>query len=418
MSIETPPHYTYFTVTGRYLRRVIDGPDEDRNPDVVASTGTFKFVPKASEFKDLSIPATFSNVEQTGQLDPSGNLVDEQGRPGVVLMSGNSPHISPQGWTWTVTPSINGKQGAPFDLPSDIQPGDTIDLTVVSPAATSGGAVIIVSEASRIAAETARDQAVAAAESLLEGLDGAIEAYLLENPPQGGGGNVDSVNGYVGVVALTSADVGAVPVTRSVNGKALTSDVTLAKSDVGLGNVDNTSDASKPISAATQTALNNKAATSHTHTASQVTDLTAFVDGRLAGVIGAAPDALNTLDELAASLGDDANFAATVTNALAGKAATSHTHTASQISDFATSVNTLVPTASATVQGKVELATVAEATTGTDTARAVTPAGLKAVADTKVGSPNSTITGIAHYPSVADLPTTGVTGIIYFTDSE
>ena len=33
---------------------------------------------------------------------------------------------------------------------------------------------------------------------------------------------------------------------------------TLSKSDVGLGNCDNTSDANKPVSSATQTALNAK----------------------------------------------------------------------------------------------------------------------------------------------------------------
>lgn len=38
-----------------------------------------------------------------------------------------------------------------------------------------------------------------------------------------------------------------------------TGTVTLAKGDVGLGNVDNTSDANKPISTATQNALNSKA---------------------------------------------------------------------------------------------------------------------------------------------------------------
>lgn len=37
--------------------------------------------------------------------------------------------------------------------------------------------------------------------------------------------------------------------------------VTLTKADVGLGNVDNTSDANKPISTATQTALSGKQAT-------------------------------------------------------------------------------------------------------------------------------------------------------------
>jgi hypothetical protein len=49
-----------------------------------------------------------------------------------------------------------------------------------------------------------------------------------------------------------------VPDTRTVNGHALTSDVTVSKTDVGLSNVDNTSDANKPISSATQTALDGK----------------------------------------------------------------------------------------------------------------------------------------------------------------
>lgn len=40
----------------------------------------------------------------------------------------------------------------------------------------------------------------------------------------------------------------------------------LTKTTVGLANVDNTSDANKPVSSATQTALNGKANTSHTHT--------------------------------------------------------------------------------------------------------------------------------------------------------
>lgn len=45
----------------------------------------------------------------------------------------------------------------------------------------------------------------------------------------------------------------------------------------------------------------------------------ADVAARLAAVIGAAPGALDTLAELAAALGSDANYAATVTTALAGK---------------------------------------------------------------------------------------------------
>lgn len=56
-------------------------------------------------------------------------------------------------------------------------------------------------------------------------------------PPSSGGGGVAGVS--------------------SVNGR--TGAVSLVKSDVGLGSVDNTSDAGKPVSTATQTALNLKA---------------------------------------------------------------------------------------------------------------------------------------------------------------
>lgn len=45
----------------------------------------------------------------------------------------------------------------------------------------------------------------------------------------------------------------------------------ITKSMVGLGNVDNTSDANKPISTATQTALDGKAAVSHSHNANAIT---------------------------------------------------------------------------------------------------------------------------------------------------
>lgn len=46
--------------------------------------------------------------------------------------------------------------------------------------------------------------------------------------------------------------------TTTVNGKALSTNITLGKADVGLGNVDNTADLDKPISTATQTALDLK----------------------------------------------------------------------------------------------------------------------------------------------------------------
>lgn len=51
---------------------------------------------------------------------------------------------------------------------------------------------------------------------------------------------------------------------------------------------------------------------------------TAFVAGEISRVVDAAPAALDTLNELAASLNDDDDFAGTMTTALAGKLSTSH----------------------------------------------------------------------------------------------
>jgi hypothetical protein len=56
--------------------------------------------------------------------------------------------------------------------------------------------------------------------------------------------------------------------------------VILAKADVGLGSVDNTSDAAKPISTASQTALNGKANSSHGHAVADVTGLQTALDGK------------------------------------------------------------------------------------------------------------------------------------------
>ncbi len=77
------------------------------------------------------------------------------------------------------------------------------------------------------------------------------------------------------------------------------------------------------------------APSAHTHATTDITGLQTYVDGRVQLIVDAAPAALDTLNELAAAIGDDANFAGTVTTALAGKAPTVHTHTKSDITDFA-----------------------------------------------------------------------------------
>lgn len=86
---------------------------------------------------------------------------------------------------------------------------------------------------------------------------------------------------------------------------ATLSDVSaVTPSTLGLGNVDNTSDVDKPVSTAQATAI----ATAKSEALAEVT-----------AVVDSAPEALNTLNELAAALNDDENFASTVATSLDAK---------------------------------------------------------------------------------------------------
>lgn len=83
----------------------------------------------------------------------------------------------------------------------------------------------------------------------------------------GGGGAVDSVNGETGVVVLDAGDVGADPAGTAaglVDDLSGVTNAATARSNLGLGNVNNTSDANKPVSTAQQTALDAKAPATRT----------------------------------------------------------------------------------------------------------------------------------------------------------
>ena len=107
----------------------------------------------------------------------------------------------------------------------------------------------------------------------------------------------------------------------------------VTKAFVGLGNVDNTSDTNKPISTATQSALDLKAplasptltgtptaptATSSTNTTQIAT--TAFVKTALDNLINAAPGTLDTLGEIATQLAADEGVVSALTSTVATKA--------------------------------------------------------------------------------------------------
>lgn len=86
--------------------------------------------------------------------------------------------------------------------------------------------------------------------------DGAVASTT--SPKMDGTATIGTETAFARGDHIHPSDTTRVPTSRKVAGHALTADVTLAKGDVGLGNVDNTSDANKPVSTAQQTALDEK----------------------------------------------------------------------------------------------------------------------------------------------------------------
>jgi hypothetical protein len=136
---------------------------------------------------------------------------------------------------------------------------------------------------------------------------------------------------------------------------------------------------------------------------------TAYVQTEITDLIGGAPGALDTLNELAAAIDDDASYASTITTALGGKSPTAGSTSLTTVGSITTgewrgtAINTTYiantsgtntgdePDANTTTKGIAERATVDEAKAGSDGTRFVTPAGLAArTYTTAIGGATST----------------------------
>ena len=215
---------------------------------------------------------------------------------------------------------------------------------------------------------------------------------------------------------LTKADTAlqAAPVS-SVAGR--TGAITVTKSDVGLANVDNTSDLDKPVSTQTQLALNTKASQVHTHAIADVTDLQSTLDAKLST---SDLDDYVTSNDLTAALGDyatNADMSAglatkldatalsdyatndSLSSGLSAKANVSHTHTISEVTGLQSALDTKVDTSSLS-----EYATTSDltATLGDYATTADVTAGLSTKADT---SSLSAVATSGSYNDLADKPT-------------
>ena len=144
--------------------------------------------------------------------------------------------------------------------------------------------------------------------------EGSTNQYYTDARARGaisvtGSGSYDS---STGVITVTGG-------VTSVN--SLTGAVTIDTDDVAEGSTNEYYTDARVDSRITANWLldeDNMATNSATKFPSQQS-VKAYVDAEVAGVVDAAPGALDTLNELAAALGDDANFSTTVTNSIATK---------------------------------------------------------------------------------------------------
>lgn len=121
--------------------------------------------------------------------------------------------------------------------------------------------------------------------------------------------------------AVNSDTVGGLTVKTAVPTGAKFTDTTYTKASLGLGNVDNTSDAAKPVSTAVTAALGLKADTSalETEIENAVSSMTTYSDQLITDLIGGAPEDLDTLKELADALANDAQYSTTLLSKLKQK---------------------------------------------------------------------------------------------------
>lgn len=260
---DIPSELSTGIVHGRFLFAVIDSDDTSQEPDAVPASGTVKFkasVPYLPVGSTADGPVTVINTVFTGVLDHEGFLCTPYPlstapmHRGVRLIATDDPSAAVQDWTWAAEYQFDPVEGAKAGIPSHsfaLPSGSAVDLTTLVSVPSSPGYGLPQAEAA--INETIVSALVVGDDLQLTRRNG--ETFIAGNVRGDKGDKGDKGDPGDGIPAGGAA----LQIIRRNAGNTTTEWITLDRSHVGLTNVDNTSDADKPVSTAVASALQGKA---------------------------------------------------------------------------------------------------------------------------------------------------------------
>ena len=284
---DIPSVVKYGKVTGYFTGYAADGSDAGEVPDEIPLTGSVTLEPLVRVTRwPTATPKRMAIAQTIEARVIAGVLCSPAGEPGVFLIATDQPAGQPSLIQWRATFKLNNVPQQPFPVVFNVpewNPADTstaVDLAMVASVTPEPPVIAVVTQADSEAAAAAAAAAQAAAADAEAAAAGAANKASIAGD-LGGTPTTPRVVGIraVAVAAGAATTAQVLPATAdnaaawadptggggtgdgtvtSVNGDPGPA-VVLDKTDIGLGNVDNTSDAGKPISTAQAAAINAKA---------------------------------------------------------------------------------------------------------------------------------------------------------------
>lgn len=270
------PNLKYCRVYGNFKAFVADtGIDGDDLPDFVPMSGYGKIWPNVEIAKNIQTgeKSTYFNTPIDITVDLDGDISLDGVKHVMVLAT--SPNLTPTDFTYSIMLTLwvkdetKARTYGPYSF--NVIPDGSVDITDAMPVAESAGTPIITGPQGPQGVQGPTGpqglgvpSGGSALQIVRKDATNTLTEWVTLNKALVGLGNVDNTSDTskpVSTAQQTALDTKEAVIAAGTPAQYWRGDKTwqaLTKASVGLGNVDNTSDASKPVSSAQQTALNAK----------------------------------------------------------------------------------------------------------------------------------------------------------------